>query len=965
VRSDWILPLVIAGGVGLVLTPAARYLARRRGMVDRPSRHKRHQRVTPYAGGVAIAVAVIAGRLVRPPDHLESVVIGLAAVLAIMGLIDDDRPLPPLPRLLVEAACGVGVVAAGLRLVGTGVPGLDAVLTVLLVVAVINATNLMDNLDGLAAGVVAVAAAGVGLLGWLEGNPHTVTDAASVVGACLAFLAFNGRPASIFMGDAGSLFLGFLLAVLAIGAGTGLPEPASLVVPLLFVALPLTDSITVVVGRLRHQRSILQGGRDHLSHRLAGTGIGGGPAVVTLVAVQGVLSALAVLTARRALPLWAAVVAALTILVVTVAVAGTVRVYPRGEVGLPRWLVWGGPAVVVVAGALAVPAALALVRAHAPATAGAAELEDAVTAAHAGQFTAASSYLAAAQRDLARAQADLQSPLVSPGLAYPVLSTNLDAARTLVSSGLAMARTGTELIAADQGYPRWIHGGTVNLQALAQAAPGLRQAAAVADRSSRAVARLSRAYLVPTVASATNRLQRALGTALEELDAGAQAATYLPPLLGADGPRRYFLAVQNPTESRGTGGLIGDWAVVVADDGHIQLQDFQPLNPLDSGGSSHRTLKAPATYLAQYQRFDPAQDWQNVNMSPDFPTVGAVISDLFPQSGGSPVDGVVAVDPAGLQALLTLTGPIDVTGWPVPITAANVEHVTLFDAYLRYTDEVQRSSFLGDVAHAAFSAFTRLQVGDPSELVAVLGPAARGRHIQVYSSRAAEEAYLNQVGLAGALPSVRSDLLSVTTQNVAANKIDYYLHRAISYHVTLAPAGSPGSGPPSRAIADATFGLTLENTAPASGLPPSIIGPYEPGFRAGEEATYLSIYSPLSFASASLDGAPVDLSSATDAGSDVYSAFVDLQSGQRAAFTVNLSGSVTLLPGGWYELDLPHQPVVNPDQVSVTLNLAPGWKVRAARGARVTGSQSVSAQLTQTADQALWVQVAADPGPVP
>jgi UDP-GlcNAc:undecaprenyl-phosphate GlcNAc-1-phosphate transferase len=244
-------------------------------MVDRPSRHKRHHRVTPYAGGIAIAVAVIAGRLARPPDHLESVVIGLAAVLAIMGLVDDDRPLPPLPRLLVEMACAAGVLAAGLRLVGTGVPHFDAVLTVLFVVAVTNATNLIDNLDGLAAGVVAVAAAGVGLLGWLENNPHMVTDAASVVGACLAFLAFNGRPASIFMGDAGSLFLGFLLAALAIGAGTGLSEPTSLVVPLLFVALLLTDTITVIVGRLRHHRSILQGGRDHLSHRLAGTGMGG------------------------------------------------------------------------------------------------------------------------------------------------------------------------------------------------------------------------------------------------------------------------------------------------------------------------------------------------------------------------------------------------------------------------------------------------------------------------------------------------------------------------------------------------------------------------------------------------------------------------------------------------------------------------------------------------------------------
>ncbi len=959
-HPTWLPTLAIAAGVGLVLTPGARRLALRQGMVDRPTRQKAHRRVTPYLGGVVIAIAVIAGRLAHPPSRLESVVIGLAAVLAIMGLVDDDRTLPALPRFVIEVACAIGVLAAGLRLVGTGVPGLDCVLTVLLIVAVTNGINLMDNIDGLAGGVTAAAAAGAGLLGWLNGDAHMVTDAASLVGACLAFLVFNARPASIFMGDAGSLFLGFLLVVLAIQAGASLPEPASLFVPLLFVGLPLADTVTVVLGRLRHHRSPFQGGRDHLSHRLAGTGMGGGAAAVTLIAVQCVMSALAVLAGRQVIPLWAAVLAGLGVLVLVVGVATRVRVYPSGEVGLPRWLLWGAPAVVVVVCGLAVPAALAMLRAHSSAAAGAAELEDAVTAAHSGRISAVSSYLNQAQRDLARAQADLRSPLVSAGLAYPVLSTNIRAARTLVDSGLRMTETGNELVAANQDYRQWIHGGTVAVEALARAGPALRRAAGVADSSSHAVAGLSRRYLVPTVASATDRLQQALNKAQGELDAAANTATYLPPLLGADGTRRYFLAVQNPTEGRGTGGLIGDWGVMVADEGHIQLQDFRPIGVLNAGGSSHRTIRAPSTYLAQYQRFNPAQNWQNINMSPDFPTVGAVIDDLFPQSGGFPIDGAVVLDPAGLQALLTLTGPIHVAGWPVPITAANVQHVTLFDAYLAYTDEAQRTHFLGDVAHAAFSAFTRLQVGEPSQLLSVLGPAVAGRHIQVYSSRAAEEGFLDKVGLAGAMPAVQSDMVGLTTQNVAANKIDYYLHRAISYQVALTPTGVTKSGVPSQAIANASFGMTLDNTAPSSGLPPSLIGPYEAGFQAGEEATYFSLYSPLGFESASLNGAPTTLSSATDGSSDVYSAFVDLASGKVATLDVHLSGQVALLRGGWYELDLPHQPVVQPDQVSVTVELAPGWRVAAVRGAARTGPRTISAHLTQAADRAVWVQLARD-----
>jgi hypothetical protein len=617
--------------------------------------------------------------------------------------------------------------------------------------------------------------------------------------------------------------------------------------------------------------------------------------------------------------------------------------------------------VVVVVGALAVPAALAMLRAHTAAAAGAAELENAVAAAHAGQLNAVSSYLAAAEVDLARARTDLQNPLVSAGLAYPVLSTNLKAARTLVDSGLALARTGTALFTADQGYRQWIHGGTVAVQALIQVGPGLRQAAHTADQSSRAVAGLSRTYLVAPVASATDRVQHALATARSQLDAAADAATYLPPLLGAHGTRTYFLAVQNPTESRATGGLIGNWALMVTDNGRIQLKNFQRLDPLNTDGSRHRTIKAPAAYLAQFSRFDPANDWQNVNMSADFPTVGAVITDLYPQSGGFPIDGAVAVDPAGLQALLTLTGPIGVAGWPVPITAANVQNVTLFQAYVRYTSEQQRSAFLGNVAQAAFSAFTKLQVGNPSRLLAVLGPAVQGRHIQIYSTQPAEEAYLEQTGVAGTLLANSPDLLDVTTQNVAANKIDYYLNRTISYAVNLTPESNSGGGPPSHALANATLDLHLHNAAPASGLPPSIIGPYTPGFRPGENATYLSVYSPLSFGSATLNGAPATLSSASDGQHhDVYSAFLDLASNQTAALHLDLAGRVALLPGGWYEVDLPHQPVVNSDQVSVTVDLAPGWKVIAARNAVITGSQRVVAHLTQTTDQAVWVQIAHD-----
>jgi UDP-GlcNAc:undecaprenyl-phosphate GlcNAc-1-phosphate transferase len=955
--TAWVVPLLVSGGVALAATPLARSVANRSGLVDRPARHKAHRRATPYLGGIAIAAAVIAGRLARSPTRLGAVTAALAVVIALVGLLDDDRYVPPRWRITIEAACAGGAVLAGLRITGAGVAWLDVAVTVLLLVGVTNAINLMDNLDGLAAGVTAAGAAGAGIIAALGGDGSTSVDAASLVGACLAFLVFNARPASIFMGDAGSLFLGFLLTAVAIRAGVGLPEPASLVVPLLILGLPIADTTTVVLARLRHDRSPFQGGRDHLSHRLAGTGMGAGPAVAVLIAVEGVMSGLAVVAARQVVPLGIVVAAGVVVLLVVLVVAGRVRVYSTDPVRLPRVLTWGAPFLVVLAGALTVPAALAMIRAHRPALAGEAALEDALAAARSGHLSALSADLARARQDFDRANRDLAGPLVTVGRAYPVLSSNLDAARTIVRAGLTISGLGTQLTSRGESLDLSVHDGTVPLQALAQAAPGLRAASRSISTSAQDVDHLSHTYLVSQIADAVDRLGRALGPAQQDLQVAAGTATYLPRLLGGDGPRRYFVAVQNPTEQRGTGGLIGNWGILDASNGHLHLERFARLEQLSPTGNSPRALRAPAAYLARYAIFDPAHDWQNVNMSPDFPTVGSVIVDLFPQAEGTRVDGVVAVDPAVLGALLSLTGPIQVPGWPEPISASTVEAVTLHDAYVAYADETQRANFLGAVAQDAFTAFSRLNLSNLSQFVSVLGPLLHQQDVQVYSTRPTEEAFVEQVGLAGAFPTVRSSALAITTQNVAANKIDYYLHRSLDYQVTLTPQATAGKAAES-AQADVEATLALHNAAPASGLPPSIIGPYSAQFRAGEEATYLSLYSELTFGSATLNGAPTSLSSGTELGRNVYSTFIDVDSGKTATLGVSLTGRIPLLPGGWYELDLPHQPSVNPDQVAVVVAVPDGWRVTGVRGGTQSGPGTVRAIFTQSADRSVWVRVA-------
>jgi hypothetical protein len=754
------------------------------------------------------------------------------------------------------------------------------------------------------------------------------------------------------MGDAGSLFLGFLLMAVAIRAGQPLTAPASLVVPLLIVALPLADTITVFLGRLRHGRSPLRGGRDHLSHRLAGTGLGSARAVVVLIGVEGALSALAVAAGRQRLPLWLAASAGAVIILSLVVVTARVRVYPDDPVGLPRVLVWGIPGGVIVLGALAVPSALGMLRAHRPVLAAETDLENALAAAHSGQLSLVTSDLAQARQHLQQAHADLHGPLTSTGLAYPVLSSNLAAARAMVATGLNLSDLGGQLTALRQDLHLQIKSGTLPLPPLEHAAAGLRLASASVDRSAGQVSHLSRTYLLPPVAHALTRFQSDLGPAQRDLSNASAIATNLPDMLGARGPRTYFLAVQNPDESRGTGGLIGNWGLLVADNGHNQVGTFSREEQLDATGGAHRSIHANAAYLARYSIFDPAHNWQNINMSPDFPTVGSVIADLYPQSGGPRIDGVIAVDPATLRALLQITGPVAVSGWPVPLDASNVVPVTLYDAYNTYRDETQRADFLSNVAHAAFSAFQSLNLTDVSNVVSALGPVARQGDVMVYSTHPAEEAFLQQVDVAGAVPPVHSASLDVVTQNVAANKIDYFLHRSIDYRATITPEG------PSTAQSSVQLTVGLDNNAPPGGLPPSLIGPYSSQFKPGEEATYLNIYTPLDFESARLNGSAAAMSSARELGRNVYSDFIDISSGQRSTLEMSLTGPVSLLPGGWLVLDIPHQPVVNPDRVAVEIDVPNRWQITGVRGASRTGPQQVVAHFVQTADDSVWVRVA-------
>jgi UDP-GlcNAc:undecaprenyl-phosphate GlcNAc-1-phosphate transferase len=293
-----------------LLTPLMLRLARRLSLLDRPGERKAQSSAIPYLGGVAILLAfsgtVLAAAVVlRPSAGLGALaaVLGAAVMLALVGLVDDLRGLGPGIRIVLETAAGVLVWVTGPGLLSGSAGWLNLFVTVLWVVGITNAINLLDNMDGLSAGITAIASASFFALAVANGQYLVAALAAALTGCALGFLRHNFHPATIYMGDAGSLFLGFMLAFL----GTRIRADSDdslwpILVPVLVMGVALLDTSLVTVARLRHGRSPLQGGRDHISHRLVWLGLPV-PAAVCLIYAAGVSLGWLALVVERADPL--------------------------------------------------------------------------------------------------------------------------------------------------------------------------------------------------------------------------------------------------------------------------------------------------------------------------------------------------------------------------------------------------------------------------------------------------------------------------------------------------------------------------------------------------------------------------------------------------------------------------------------------------------------------------------------
>lgn len=300
--------------VALIVTPMVRLFAHRLELLDQPGGRKVHQIPIPRLGGVAMAiafgVAIGLATLASPdlgavgglrPNRAGAILAGVS-LLVVVGIWDDVKGMSALPKLLFQIAAATLAWALGLKLEVFWLPWgtfelgvLSLPITVAWIVAVINAINLIDGLDGLATGVVLTVLSAFAVLAFLDGVPPTLIIIAATGGAAVGFLAYNLHPATIIMGDTGSMFLGFVVAAVGISLTQDGVNPQAPWVPIVALGLPIADTIWAVVRRTARGSAFFVADQGHIHHQLLRLGLSQRDAMLLLTAISAGLGIIAVL----------------------------------------------------------------------------------------------------------------------------------------------------------------------------------------------------------------------------------------------------------------------------------------------------------------------------------------------------------------------------------------------------------------------------------------------------------------------------------------------------------------------------------------------------------------------------------------------------------------------------------------------------------------------------------------------
>lgn len=298
------LAITVAFFAAIILTPLVRRFAFRIGAVDQPNYRKVHTAIMPRIGGLAIFGAFLIGYVIlRPEDvHATGILVG-AVIIILTGFLDDMLEITAKAKVVGQLAAAIVVVTwGGLQIDFINLPFggqiefgyLSIPITIIWIIGISNAINLIDGLDGLAAGVSTIALISLSIMAIIMGNPFVMATAAILAASSFGFLFFNFHPAKIFMGDTGSLFLGYMISVLAL-LGFKNVTVVSLIIPVIILGVPISDTFFAIIRRIRMKQKITAPDKSHLHHCLLNSGFSHKQTVLIIYGIAALFGLAAIL----------------------------------------------------------------------------------------------------------------------------------------------------------------------------------------------------------------------------------------------------------------------------------------------------------------------------------------------------------------------------------------------------------------------------------------------------------------------------------------------------------------------------------------------------------------------------------------------------------------------------------------------------------------------------------------------
>jgi hypothetical protein len=358
-----------------------------------------------------------------------------------------------------------------------------------------------------------------------------------------------------------------------------------------------------------------------------------------------------------------------------------------------------------------------------------------------------------------------------------------------------------------------LENGRINLQLLRQEEPQLSQLAAAAAQLDTDAQAISKPAFLSVIGNARTQLQNQTAKLSQLLGNTALAARLAPSMLGADGPRYYMVVFQNNAEARGTGGLFGGYGILRFENGQLTVPGG--LTPNYGLGGISASVDMGTEFNSTYGWTNPYTDFRNSNLSANFPYAAQIWKSMWddnrvpePSRGKFTLDGVIAIDPVALSYLLGAVGSVTMPDGEV-ITKDNIVELMQSTAYARFTDQNARKEYLKDVGDEVLKKVTTGVTASPRKLIDALGRAASERRIAMWSASPAEQQLLEETPLAHVIPDDPAPYAQVVVNNLAGNKMDYYLRREIEY----AADGCDGD------MRNSTIIVRLANTASDAPLP--------------------------------------------------------------------------------------------------------------------------------------------------